>query len=535
MSFKNFASNTKTKTASTSQMVPARADQVRNDAGGYVFSVGKWERLNRFLILGSEGGTYYAGERKLTKDNAANVISCIKEDGFRVVKTIVEVSKQGRAPKNDPALLALALCATHGNNDVKNFAMKSLPQVARIGTHLFHFAEFVNGMRGWGRVLREGIRDWYQDMPVAKLAEQVIKYQQRDGWSHRDLIRLSHPKAEDALRNSLYKYVVKGAEAIAKGEMMPEIIIGAEFAKTADTSNILQYIEKYNLPREVIPTHLLNCPEVWEALLAKQMPLTAMIRNLGKMTAVGVLGTRSQGTKQVVEALTNAEALRKARVHPFSILLALSVYVQGHGDKGSLMWTPNTDIKKALNEAFYLAFKSLEPSGKNTLVALDVSGSMGGAYLQGSRVTAREAALAMAMTRIRTEPVWELVGFTGGMVKLPQITPNTTLEEGTSAISRLPFDRTDCAQPMLWAIKNKVEVDVFEIYTDNETWAGGVHPYQALKQYRQVMGRPAKLVVVGMTSSGFTIADPNDAGMMDVVGFDTSAPNVMAAFAKDEL
>jgi 60 kDa SS-A/Ro ribonucleoprotein len=63
-------------------------------------------------------------------------------------------------------------------------------------------------------------------------------------------------------------------------------------------------------------------------------------------------------------------------------------------------------------------------------------------------------------------------------------------------------------------------------------YAGSIHPDEALRRYRERTGIPAKLVVVGMTSSGFTIADPNDAGMLDVVGFDAAAPNVIAAFAR---
>jgi 60 kDa SS-A/Ro ribonucleoprotein len=59
-----------------------------------------------------------------------------------------------------------------------------------------------------------------------------------------------------------------------------------------------------------------------------------------------------------------------------------------------------------------------------------------------------------------------------------------------------------------------------------------IHPYQALNDYRQKSGRPAKLIVVGMTSNGFTIADPDDVGMLDVVGFDLSVPNVIADFIK---
>jgi len=39
------------------------------------------------------------------------------------------------------------------------------------------------------------------------------------------------------------------------------------------------------------------------------------------------------------------------------------------------------------------------------------------------------------------------------------------------------------------------------------------------------------LAVVGMAASPFTIADPTDKGMMDFVGFDSSAPRVLADFS----
>jgi 60 kDa SS-A/Ro ribonucleoprotein len=97
---------------------------------------------------------------------------------------------------------------------------------------------------------------------------------------------------------------------------------------------------------------------------------------------------------------------------------------------------------------------------------------------------------------------------------------------------KLQMGGTDCALPMLWAAKHKVKVDTFIIYTDSETWAGTPHPSQALKDYRQKMGIPAKLVVVAMTSNGFSIADPKDGGMMDVVGFDTHAPVFINDFSR---
>jgi 60 kDa SS-A/Ro ribonucleoprotein len=91
---------------------------------------------------------------------------------------------------------------------------------------------------------------------------------------------------------------------------------------------------------------------------------------------------------------------------------------------------------------------------------------------------------------------------------------------------------TDCSLPMLYALENRLEIDLFLVFTDNETWAGTIHPDEALRLYRQRTGIAAKLVVVGMTSNGFTIADPNDPGMLDVVGFDAAAPAVIADFAR---
>lgn len=85
---------------------------------------------------------------------------------------------------------------------------------------------------------------------------------------------------------------------------------------------------------------------------------------------------------------------------------------------------------------------------------------------------------------------------------------------------------------MRWAITNRIDVDVFCVYTDPDTWSGVVQPAQVLREYREKTGIPAKLVVVGMVSSGFSIADPDDAGMLDAVGFDTGAPAVIAEFAR---
>jgi 60 kDa SS-A/Ro ribonucleoprotein len=499
--------------------------QIPNSAGGFSWGVDDWVRLRRFLILGSEGGTYYIGERELTKDNATAVQRCIDADGWRVVKEIVEISDKGLAASNDPALFALAMCTASKEETVKMEALEALPKVARIGTHLFHFIDFVEGFRGWGRGLRRAVANWYLGMPIERLAMQVVKYKQRDGWSHRDLLRLSHPKTADPVRNSILKYAVNKA----LDDQSPALLIADSYAEISE-KDLIANILQHNLPRECVPSEYLQRPDVWAALL-EGMPLTAMIRNLGKMTQVGLIKQMSHAATYIKACLEDEGQLKRARIHPFSVLLAMKTYSSGQGFRGSLTWSPVPQVVDALDAAFYASFENVEPTGQRTLLALDISSSMGWSMIRNSNVCASEAAAAMALITANTEPMHGFVGFSDNLMQL-NISPRQRLDDVVRYTRGMTFGRTDCSLPMVRALEEKAEVDLFVIYTDNETWAGPIHPVQALNKYRERMGIPAKLVVVGMTSTDFTIADPNDSGMLDVVGFDPSAPRLIAEFAE---
>lgn len=514
------------KVTPQSQPIPGKG-QVANSAGGYSFPVDTWMRLERFLILGSEGGSYYATEQKLTQENAKAVRDCVQLDGLRAVQAMVQISDAGRAPKNEPALFALAIAAAEGDEKTRQAALAALPTVCRTGTHLFHFAQYVDGMRGWGRGLRRAVGEWYAAKDADTLAYQAVKYQQRDGWSHRDLLRLSHPKPESEQKKALYHWITQGN----LGEDAPALVSAFERAKRAEkASEIVALIREAQLPREAIPTPFLKEKAVWEALLETGMPLTALLRNLANLTRVGVFEDRER-VASVAARLTSAEALKKARVHPIAVLAALKTYASGHGARGQNTWTPVGKLVDALDGAFYASFGNVEATGKRWVLALDVSGSMGCGNIAGvPGLTPRDASAAMALITAATESDYRMVAFQDKLTEL-SITPRQRLDDVVKRISNLPFGSTDCAQPMLWALKNNVKADVFVVYTDSETWFGKVHPVQALQQYRESMGIPAKLIVVGMVSNGFTIADPSDAGMLDIIGFDTAAPQLLSDFA----
>jgi len=520
--------------------------QVPNSAGGFAWPVDRWQRLDRFLILGSEDGTYYIGERELTIGNATNAVECIAEDGLRVVQRVVAISTAGRAPKNDPALFVLAMAASLGDDATRRTALDTLPLVARTGTHLFHWLRYLKAFRGWGRGVRNAVGRWYSVRTPSDLAYQLLKYQARDGWSHRDAMRLAHPKAPSYEHEVLYRYAVRGWEAL-EGTNALRTDIGGRLESVQALRNMAprsaaNVIRIYKLTREMLPTQLLTEAVVWEALL-DGMPLTAMVRNLGVMSKVGLLVPGSDATKKVVSRLGDANVIRAARLHPLAILAALKTYASGHGVRGSGAWTPVAHVIDALDRAFYLAFDNAPSSGKRVMLALDVSGSMVAPVHGLPFLSCREAAAAMAFVTAATEPHHQFVAFTaGGRPSMHNglgtgltplsISPRQRLDDVVRATSSLAFGGTDCALPMVEALEHRWKVDVFVIYTDNETWAGSIHPAQALREYRERMGIAAKLIVVAMASNGFSIADPDDGGMLDVVGFDSATPQVIGDFIR---
>ena len=171
----------KHKTARTETPIhrrtPGRTDEIKNSSGAFVFKVSDKDRLERFLILGTDGGSFYADERKLTKQNATFVKTLIGKNERLVVDTIVDVSDKGRAAKNSPALFALALVFTYGKD--KAYARQAVNKVARTSTHLFEFAQYIDDLGGWGRAKRGALNDWILSRTPEQLAYQAVKYRSR--------------------------------------------------------------------------------------------------------------------------------------------------------------------------------------------------------------------------------------------------------------------------------------------------------------------------------------------------------------------
>lgn len=572
---------TSINTRETPQRQPARSDQVKNAAGGYVFQVGDVERLHRFLTLGTDGNTFYTKAAELTRENAEVVFRMAATDHDILLREILAISEAGRAPKNKQAIFALAIaCST--DDSVKNgHALAVMHKVCRTFEHLALFNTYVGQFRGRGRALNRAVAHWYLKKPVGKAAYQVAKYRERHGLTHRDMLRYCKPGqhgTKTSAQDALFDYITKGNLARISpvwkdgGEVTSDddalaIIADFEDAKRATTkTEWVKIINRgHGMSHEMLPDAAKKHGEVWEALVVNGMPQGALIRNLGKMT--NAFGNSRSWVAPVVAQLADTERLTKGRVHPINVLIAMRTYAKGHGDKGHLTWNVIPDVVDGLDRAFYGAYGSVEATGKRRLLALDISGSMSQMrwgvpnLISGLPITPREAAAAVALVTLNAETpgMTDIIGFSGtgrawsgyslgshgqrisfansghGEPIRLDITARRRLDDVCTYTANLPYGDTDCALPFVWAQRHGMDFDSVEILTDNESWSGPIHAHQAAERYRNHVGHDVKFVAVAMTATSYSVVDPKDPSGLNVSGFDAAVPNLVGDFVAGRL
>lgn len=517
----------------TAQTEKAKATQKKNNAGGYTFVVSEKDRFRRFLTLGTDKGTYYVTESKLTEQNVKFVKRYIAANGVDAVNEIVEVSDQGLAPKNTYAIFALAMVFAGDDPKAKVAARRALPKVCRTGTHLFEFASFIRNNSSWSSSQVKALRGWYEGKTTDQLAYQTVKYRSRHDFTHKDLFCLGHPAGIDPVLGNF----IMGKEFDV--DAAPEIVQAFEALKVAkNEKQVLALLDRFpSATWEMIPTEFHKSAKVWRKLFENGMPQTALIRNTTRMARLGLFDDMVFAG-EYAKALMDQKNIEKGRVHPINYLNASVVFSEGQYDRSygysyycgrKKDWKTNSKVSAALDRGYELAFKNIEPANKRTMLALDVSGSMTSACA-GLDLNCAQVTGAMANMISKTEPYSLVMGFATQFRDL-NISESDSLPTVMRKIRGHTFGRTDCAAPMVYAKKKGIEVDTFIVLTDNETYAGSVHPFQALKNYRKETGIDAKLVVVAAAGTKFTIADPSDPGMLDISGVDSSGPRVIADFS----
>lgn len=317
---------------------------------------------------------------------------------------------------------------------------------------------------------------------------------------------------------------------------------------------LINIIYTHKLTREQIPTWGLADKEVLNALLMNRkktrvsMPLTALLRNLGNLSSHGIFDDEMT-TQVVTKHLVHPDTIKFSKIHPVSVLTAWFTYRNGSGNRGNNSWMVDTDIVKTLEEMFYLSFKNVEPTGKRICFLIDCSGSMECQSLCEGVSCAQSAALlsmifARGETTSETSPDHSFYLFTAngrrcyeagktGLTDVSDIIDaDADFNKVLNACKRSDWGMTDISMGILEALKYKRKYDAFVVITDNDV-NSGIKPSEAMKQYRSGMKMPnTKLAVVATQGTDYTIADPNDPLMMDMVGFDSHGPKILQDFIR---
>jgi 60 kDa SS-A/Ro ribonucleoprotein len=500
---------------------------IPNMGGGIGFRLDPWARLRRFLILGTEGGTYYASERQLAVQNVQALRECADQDPQRFVIEIHHVSTRGLALRQRSTLAALAFAASYAPNRLA--AYSALPVVCRTASHLFEFLSIVTQLRGWSRGLRSAVENWYTvHQSRGDLAYQAIKYRERNGWTHKDVLRTVHPRGLDPA----LAHFIMGSPFAAVEEhhlTMPasiEAFIELQ-AIREDTSRAAQLIADHALPWEAVPTVLHQHRDVWEALLP-HMPYHAMLRNLSRFSALGMLDVATGSAARIATRLVSD--MQRARVHPMHIWLARRAYAFGSGRHRA--WTPLSHVTDMLDALFEMSFVTQGVATRTAdpmALVIDRSGSMGAQVAGIASCSAWEGAAIMAYCQYRLADHCTVIAFSDRAHRVPitgdaQRHPDAFARQIQAAV---PGGGTDLSTAIRRLLHDAIPARTVVIYTDDQINQGAqVTPL--FRQYRDTgAGEGARGIAVGLTSHNVTIADVNEPWWYTAVGLDSSLPQVI--------
>lgn len=530
----NFLTN-KNKNTPQNQPIPGREkEMIRGRSGGFAFDAGIWQMLRRCLLVGTAQSTYYAGKRELTEDFIDTLRKAIAENPGRVAEEILYAS-DGRAINNSAPILALVLLSMGETPEAKKAFMEIFPQVVRTGSHFYEWLNYTKSMRGFGKVIREVGRNWLAREDVKGLAYQLLKYQQRNSFSHRDALGLFHVKPQTEDHQLLYNWVIKGWSELPTEIPTPALaqIWWYEWLKR-NPNQTHQAILNGRLTHEMAAPVGKMDKQAWQ-LLFNDMPIGAMLRNLGSLTELGVLRTDEPANLDRVESvLNNKEHLRKSRIHPIDVLKALKTYKSGGSlGRSQKTWNPVSRITDILEKTVELSFDVVEPTGKVFMHAVDISGSMG-SLVADMGLSCCEIAATMALVTAKAETNYAIRGFSTQFIDLG-ITAKDSFSSAVRKASNQNFGGTDASVTYDWMLKNNFKADVVCFWTDSESWAGYKHPTQALAKYRQKINPNVKAVYITLTPYRQTLVDPSDPLSWDLGGFDPGIPRIIQMLGNGDL
>jgi 60 kDa SS-A/Ro ribonucleoprotein len=473
-----------------------RADTV-NQAGGSAYAYGPEAKLAQLAATGTLADGFYAG----AETQLADVVLAAKDVDPEWVAKCAVYSRQSGAMKDMPALLTAYLTMADPDLSVRVFK-----RVIDNGRMLRTFVQIMRsgqvGRASLGSRPKRLVREWLEQASMAQLMQAATG----NDPSLADIVKMVHPAPTSAERRAFYGWLI---------------------AKPYDVAALPQ------VPFEWLTAFPLSA-EQW-GVLAARMGWQALRMNLNTLARNGAFAVDGV-TDAVAARLADAEAIGKARVMPYQLMVAMSQVGAGVPLK----------VQAALEQALELSLAKVPALEGQVVVCPDVSGSMSSpatGYRKGasSKVRCIDIAALVAAAVLRQNRDARVIPFEQTVVKL-KLDPHARVAVNAAKLAGVGGGGTNVSAPLALLNKERARVDTVVIVSDNESWVDPSRPNWSgggatatMAEWNKLKARnpDAKLICIDIQPYGSTQAKDR-ADIMNVGGFTDAVFDAMTRFASGQ-
>ena len=415
-----------------------------NEAGGIAYTLTPKQQLAQLAATGCLNSTYYTD----AQDQLEQVLELAENlDAEFIAKTAVYARQKGFM-KDMPALLLAVLA----QKDV-NMLARVFDQVADNGKMLRNFAQIIRsgavGRKSFGNRPKKLMQTWLLTATEKQLLNAAIG----NAPSLADVVKMVHPKPREAWRAAWFAWLIGKPY---DREALPPITHAFEDYKQSRQGALP------DVPFQMLTALELNSGD-W-AQIARNGSWQQVRQNLNTFLRHDVFA-KSKNIKMVAEKLRDQTAIRRARVLPYQLLTAY----QATSEQMPF------EIREALQDAMETAVQNVPAIQGKVVVCPDVSGSMHSSVTgyrgsATSKTRCIDIAALVSAAMLRTNPQARVIPFEQITVNV-QLNPRDSIMTNAEKLANIGGGGTACSAPLAMLNREKADVDLVVIVSDNESWA----------------------------------------------------------------
>ena len=481
-----------------------------NEAGGIAYTLTPKQQLAQLAATGCLNNTYYA-DAQSQLDQVLKLAESL--DAEFIAKTAVYARQKGFM-KDMPALLLAVLA----QKDV-NMLARVFDQVVDNGKMLRNFAQIIRsgavGRKSFGNRPKKLMQTWLLTATEKQLLNAAIG----NSPSLADVVKMVHPKPREAWRAAWFAWLIGKPY---NREALPPITRAFEDYKQSREG------ELPNVPFQMLTALDLNSGD-W-AQIARNGSWQQVRQNLNTFLRHEVFA-KSKNIKMVAEKLRDETAIARARVLPYQLLTAYQA-------------TSNqmpSEIREALQDAMETAVQNVPAIQGKVVVCPDVSGSMHSSVTgyrgsATSKTRCIDIAALVSAAMLRTNPQARVIPFEQITVNV-QLNPRDSIMTNAEKLANVGGGGTACSAPLAMLNREKADVDLVVIVSDNESWADDSQQWggktSLMKEWDILKKRCPEAKLVCLDIQPYTKAQArNRQDILNIGGFSDQVFSLIGSFAE---